>query len=55
VHNGIIENYKELKETLEKKYTFYSNTDTEIIAKLLEDNFETDLKTTLRKIIPMMI
>ena len=55
VHNGIIENYKELKNELEKKYSFYSNTDTEIIAKLLEDNFEVDLKTTLIKIIPMLI
>jgi glucosamine--fructose-6-phosphate aminotransferase (isomerizing) len=36
VHNGIIENYKDLKETLVKKgYTFYSSTDTEVLAKLI--------------------
>lgn len=37
VHNGIIENYLELKEKLIKSgYTFYSQTDTEIAAKLLD-------------------
>lgn len=36
VHNGIIENYKELKEMLIMKgYTFYSSTDTEVLAKLI--------------------
>ena len=37
VHNGIIENYESLKTNLQKSgYAFYSDTDTEIIAKLLE-------------------
>ena len=37
VHNGIIENYERLKTKLiESGYRFYSDTDTEIIAKLLE-------------------
>ena len=37
VHNGIIENYKELKEKLlSKSYSFYSDTDTEVIAKLID-------------------
>jgi len=37
VHNGIIENYKALKEFLEQKgYVFYSETDSEIIANVLE-------------------
>ena len=37
VHNGIIENYEELKANLQGfGYTFYSATDTEIVAKLLE-------------------
>lgn len=36
VHNGIIENYKELKNFLENNnYTFYSETDTEIIPNLI--------------------
>ena len=37
VHNGIIENYKEIKEYLQKKgYEFLSETDTEVIAHLLD-------------------
>ena len=37
VHNGIIENYQELKEKLTKKgYSFYSQTDTEILTKLID-------------------
>ncbi|MGB3363459.1 MAG: glutamine--fructose-6-phosphate transaminase (isomerizing) [Thermodesulfobacteriota bacterium] len=38
VHNGIVENYVDLKNELEKKgYKFYSDTDTEVIAHLIED------------------
>ena len=38
VHNGIIENYAVLRERLEKKgYIFRSQTDTEVVAQLLED------------------
>ena len=37
VHNGIIENYQELKEKLTNKgYTFYSDTDTEVVIKLVD-------------------
>ena len=37
VHNGIIENYQELKEKLLKHgYTFYSQTDTEVLIKLVD-------------------
>ncbi|MBQ1537575.1 MAG: glutamine--fructose-6-phosphate transaminase (isomerizing), partial [Ruminococcus sp.] len=37
VHNGIIENYKELKEKLERHgYCFYSDTDTEVAVKLVD-------------------
>ena len=37
VHNGIIENYQELKEKLLKKgYSFYSETDTEVAVKLID-------------------
>ncbi len=51
VHNGIIENYIELKKSLEKKwYHFYGDTDSEVVAKLIEDIFETDLETTLKKV-----
>ena len=37
VHNGIIENYQELKDKLVRKgYTFYSETDTEVAVKLID-------------------
>lgn len=37
VHNGIIENYQELREKLQNKgYTFYSDTDTEVAIKLID-------------------
>ena len=37
VHNGIIENYQELKEKLQKHgYAFYSQTDTEVLIKLVD-------------------
>jgi len=40
VHNGIIENYKELKEELIKKgHNFVSQTDTEVIVHLFEDYY----------------
>ena len=45
VHNGIIENYADLKAFLEKQnYTFLSDTDTEIIPNLIHYNFVQDKK-----------
>ncbi|MBP5979526.1 MAG: glutamine--fructose-6-phosphate transaminase (isomerizing) [Halomonas sp.] len=41
VHNGIIENYEYIKETLQASgYTFDSETDTEVIAHLLSDKLQ---------------
>jgi glucosamine--fructose-6-phosphate aminotransferase (isomerizing) len=41
VHNGIVENYLELKEFLEKlNFNFYSETDTEIIPNLIQHYYE---------------
>ena len=41
VHNGIIENFEELKKQLEEDgYNFKSETDSEIIANLLQKNYE---------------
>ncbi len=54
VHNWIIENYIELKKNLEKKYDFYSGTDTEIIAKLIEEYWDGNLKTTLDKVVNLL-
>ncbi|WDE95362.1 glutamine--fructose-6-phosphate transaminase (isomerizing) [Lentisphaera profundi] len=45
VHNGIIENYQDLKnELLEQGHTFKSETDTEILAHLIEAHYTDDLK-----------
>lgn len=50
VHNGIIENYVELKEELiAKGHRFVSETDTEVIAKLLADVDDGDLVSTVQK------
>jgi len=44
VHNGIIENYQELKKGLvERGHKFHSETDTEVISHLIEENFKGDL------------
>ncbi|MCO6472392.1 MAG: glutamine--fructose-6-phosphate transaminase (isomerizing) [Melioribacteraceae bacterium] len=41
IHNGIIENYQILKELLAKKgYKFYSQTDTEVLANLIDFHFK---------------
>ena len=41
VHNGIIENYQELRDHLTQKgYTFYSETDTEVAVKLIAYYYE---------------
>ena len=37
VHNGIIENHRELRQLLETQHDFVSNTDTEVIAHLIEE------------------
>ena len=44
-HNGIIENFSKLKEKLTKKgYKFTSNTDSEVLAHLIEDNYKDNLE-----------
>src|SRR5688500_9783298 len=49
VHNGIIENYAELKSELKAQgVTFSSDTDTEVIANLLGVLYEGDLPTAVR-------
>lgn len=55
VHNGIIENYAEVKQRLiEKGYTFKSETDTEVIAQLLDYYYKGDPLEAIAKIMHRM-
>ncbi len=55
VHNGIIENYLELKSELESLgHGFETETDTEIIPHLIEENFQGSLEEALRRAVGRM-
>lgn len=52
VHNGIIENYKELKEELLKEnHKFTSETDTEVVAHLLEKYYDGDFYQAIERVL----
>ena len=52
VHNGIIDNYLALKEDLIKKgHEFKSETDTEVIAHLLEEVYKGDFEAAVREVL----
>ena len=57
VHNGIIENYLTLKEGLiEEGYSFYSETDTEVIPNLIEKHYKTchNAKQAIESVLPLL-
>lgn len=55
VHNGIIENYNTLKKKLsEQGYSFYSQTDTEVVAKLIESFLQKD-PSSLKKAVQLAL
>ncbi len=55
VHNGIIENYLKLKEELMAKgHTFVSETDTEVVAHLMADQFDGDFESTVKKVLRLI-
>ena len=52
VHNGIIENYLTLKEELiEKGHSFKSETDTEVVAHLIEEVYNGDFVASVREVL----
>lgn len=52
VHNGIIENYLDIKqELIDKGVAFTSETDTEVIVHLLADLYDGDIVSTVRKVV----
>jgi len=56
VHNGIITNYKEVKVFLQKKgYHFESDTDTEIIAKLVHHLYQQNPNCSFRELVEQVI
>jgi glucosamine--fructose-6-phosphate aminotransferase (isomerizing) len=56
VHNGIVTNYKEVKVFLQKKgYEFESDTDTEIIAKLVHHLYHQNQKCSFRELVEQVI
>jgi glucosamine--fructose-6-phosphate aminotransferase (isomerizing) len=55
VHNGIIENYNTLKKKLtDQGYSFYSETDTEVLTKLIESFLEKD-KSDIKKAVQLAL
>lgn len=56
VHNGIIENYKELKKfLLDQGFTLKSDTDSEVIAHLLEFYYDGNVASALQKVASKLI
>lgn len=56
VHNGIIENYMELRAFLsEKGYVFLSQTDTEVVAFLLQYYYRGDTADCIRKVLNKLV
>lgn len=54
IHNGIIENYRELTETYHLEGKLLSQTDSEVAAWVLDSLYDGDPKETIRRFIPLL-
>jgi asparagine synthase (glutamine-hydrolysing) len=54
LHNGEIYNYRKLRSELNNNYKFETDTDSEVILKLLEKHYEGDLSTAVKQILPKL-
>jgi glucosamine--fructose-6-phosphate aminotransferase (isomerizing) len=55
VHNGIIENYAELKRQLiARGHRFLSETDTEVIAHMIEEEYKDNLLSAVQNVVPRL-
>lgn len=54
VHNGIIENYAELKEKYFGNSTFVSETDSEVIVRLIDKFYDGDFLLTVKRVVDLL-
>ena len=55
VHNGIIENHRELRRELEARgHRFASDTDSEVLAHLIEESYQGDLGSAVKEVLPRL-
>ena len=55
VHNGIIENYSDLKEKYFGGTTFNSETDSEVVVRLLDKFYDGDILSTVKRTVKLLI